>query len=157
MRKFKLLVSTVGTGQTQKISAFAKPSSNRMPAPIAKWLMCTLLMSSIACSQPAWVGWRLSGCRIQTLQSGTQRSAEPAVTTKLNLPEARMGNKAGKNKVTDEDMEFLMSHVEDKSLGGKSTFYRLNFTDSGHTKERIKVWTKILLFSVREAIIIQNR
>jgi len=51
-----------------------------------------------------------------------------------------MGNKAGKNKVSDEDMDYLMSQVEDKSLGGRSTFYRLNFTDSGHTKERIKEW-----------------
>ena len=51
-----------------------------------------------------------------------------------------MGNNAGKNKVTDEDMEFLMSQVQDKSLGGKSAFYRLNFNDSGHTKDRIKVY-----------------
>jgi len=51
-----------------------------------------------------------------------------------------MGNKAGKNEVSDEDMEFLMSQVEDKSLGTKSTFYRLNFTDSGHTKARIQEW-----------------
>jgi len=53
-----------------------------------------------------------------------------------------MGNKAGKNKVTDEDMKFLMSKVEDPSGSeeGKSTFYRLNFTDSGHTKSRIKEW-----------------
>jgi len=51
-----------------------------------------------------------------------------------------MGNKAGKNKVSAEDMDYLMSQVEDKSLGGSSTFYRLNFTDSGHTKERIKEW-----------------
>jgi len=51
-----------------------------------------------------------------------------------------MGNKAGKNKVSTEDIEFLMSHVQDKSLGGKSIFYRLDFTDSGHTKERIKEW-----------------
>lgn len=51
-----------------------------------------------------------------------------------------MGNKAGKNKVTAEDMEFLMSQVEDKSLGTKSAFYRLNFTDSGHTKSRMKEW-----------------
>jgi len=51
-----------------------------------------------------------------------------------------MGNNAGKNKVTDEDMEFLMGQVQDKSLGGKSAFYRLNFTDSGHTKDRIKEW-----------------
>ena len=50
-----------------------------------------------------------------------------------------MGNKAGKNKVTAEDMEFLMSQVEDKSLGTKSAFYRLNFTDSGHAKARMKV------------------
>ena len=50
-----------------------------------------------------------------------------------------MGNKAGKNKVTAEDMEFLMSQVEDKSLGTESAFYRLNFTDSGHTKARMKV------------------
>merc|ERR1712123_542258 len=60
---------------------------------------------------------------------------------KLNINKAaNMGNKAGKNKDTDEDMEFLMSHVEDKSLGGKSAFYRLNFEDSGHTKERIREW-----------------
>lgn len=51
-----------------------------------------------------------------------------------------MGNKAGKNSVSAEDMEFLMSQVQDKSLGTKSAFYRLNFTDSGHTKERIKEW-----------------
>eukprot|EP00090_Calanus_glacialis_P010742 TRINITY_DN19200_c0_g1_i1.p1 TRINITY_DN19200_c0_g1~~TRINITY_DN19200_c0_g1_i1.p1 ORF type:complete len:216 (-),score=63.73 TRINITY_DN19200_c0_g1_i1:169-774(-) len=51
-----------------------------------------------------------------------------------------MGNKAGKNKVTAEDMEFIMSQVEDKSLGTKSAFYRLNFTDSGHTKARMKEW-----------------
>jgi len=51
-----------------------------------------------------------------------------------------MGNKAGKNKVTSDDMEFLMKHVEDKSLGTKSTFYRLNFNDSGHTKARMKEW-----------------
>jgi len=51
-----------------------------------------------------------------------------------------MGNKAGKNKVTSEDMAFLMSKVEDPSLGTKSTFYRLNFTDSGHTKARIQEW-----------------
>ena len=52
-----------------------------------------------------------------------------------------MGNKAGKNKVTDEDMKFLLSKVEDPSGNeeGKSTFYRLDFTDSGHTKARIKV------------------
>jgi len=50
-----------------------------------------------------------------------------------------MGNKAGKNKVTEDDMAFLMSKVEDPSLGGTSTFYRLNFTDSGHTKARIQV------------------
>ena len=51
-----------------------------------------------------------------------------------------MGNKAGKNKVTDEDMKFLLSKVEDPSGNeeGKSTFYRLDFTDSGHTKARIK-------------------
>merc|ERR1739838_134542 len=52
----------------------------------------------------------------------------------------RMGNKAGKNMVTEEDMAFLMSQVQDKSLGGKSAFYRLNFTDSGHTKARMKEW-----------------
>eukprot|EP00092_Neocalanus_flemingeri_P090036 GFUD01114018.1.p1 GENE.GFUD01114018.1~~GFUD01114018.1.p1 ORF type:complete len:214 (+),score=48.44 GFUD01114018.1:38-643(+) len=51
-----------------------------------------------------------------------------------------MGNKAGKNKASAEDIEYLMSKVEDKSLGGKSTFYRLNFTDSGHTKARITEW-----------------
>eukprot|EP00091_Calanus_sinicus_P011708 TRINITY_DN2643_c0_g1_i3.p1 TRINITY_DN2643_c0_g1~~TRINITY_DN2643_c0_g1_i3.p1 ORF type:complete len:202 (+),score=63.96 TRINITY_DN2643_c0_g1_i3:95-700(+) len=51
-----------------------------------------------------------------------------------------MGNKAGKNKVTAEDMEFLMSQVQDKSLGTQSAFYRLNFTDSGHTKSRMKEW-----------------
>jgi len=51
-----------------------------------------------------------------------------------------MGNKAGKNKVTSDDMEFLMKHVEDKSLGTKSTFYRLNFNDSAHTKARMKEW-----------------
>merc|ERR1712121_497494 len=51
-----------------------------------------------------------------------------------------MGNKAGKKKVTAEDMDFLMSQVQDKSLGTKSTFYRLNFTDSGHTKARIQEW-----------------
>jgi len=33
-----------------------------------------------------------------------------------------------------------MRHVEDPSLGTKSTFYRLNFTDSGHTKARIQEW-----------------
>merc|ERR1711887_305306 len=48
--------------------------------------------------------------------------------------------KAGKTKVTAEDMAFLMSKVEDPSLGTKSTFYRLNFTDSGHTKARIQEW-----------------
>jgi len=51
-----------------------------------------------------------------------------------------MGNKAGKNKVTAEDMEFLMSQVQDKSLGTQSAFFRLNFTDSGHTKSRMKEW-----------------
>ena len=52
-----------------------------------------------------------------------------------------MGNKAAKHKVTAEDMEFLMSKVQDPSgtEAGKSTFYRLNFTDSGHTKARIQV------------------
>merc|ERR1711892_412026 len=48
--------------------------------------------------------------------------------------------KAGKNKVTSDDMEFLMKHVEDQSLGTKSTFYRLNFIDSGLTKARMKEW-----------------
>merc|ERR1739844_190669 len=52
----------------------------------------------------------------------------------------RMGNKAGKNKATSEDIEFLMCHLEDPSLGKKSEFYRLNFTDSGHTKARIQEW-----------------
>merc|ERR1712179_704315 len=63
-------------------------------------------------------------------------------TVLLTGPATRMGNKAGKNKVTDEDMKFLMSKVEDPSGSeeGKSTFYRLNFTDSGHTKSRIKEW-----------------
>jgi len=53
-----------------------------------------------------------------------------------------MGNKAGKNKVTDEDMKFLLSKVEDPSgtEEGKSAVYRLDFTDSGHTKSRIKEW-----------------
>jgi len=53
-----------------------------------------------------------------------------------------MGNKAGKNKVTAEDMEFLLSKVEDPSGSeqGKSTFFRLDFTDSGHTKARIQEW-----------------
>ena len=53
-----------------------------------------------------------------------------------------MGNKAAKHKVTSEDMEFLMKHVQDPSgiEAGKSTFYRLNFTDSGHTKARIQVF-----------------
>eukprot|EP00092_Neocalanus_flemingeri_P011019 GFUD01011864.1.p1 GENE.GFUD01011864.1~~GFUD01011864.1.p1 ORF type:complete len:202 (+),score=57.65 GFUD01011864.1:129-734(+) len=51
-----------------------------------------------------------------------------------------MGNKAGKNKASAEDIEYLLSKVEDKSLGGKSTFYRLNFNDSGHTKARIEDW-----------------
>jgi len=53
-----------------------------------------------------------------------------------------MGNKAAKHKVTSEDMEFLMKHVQDPSgtEAGKSTFYRLNFTDSGHTKARIQEW-----------------
>merc|ERR1712212_609398 len=57
-------------------------------------------------------------------------------------PATKMGNKAGKKKVTDEDMKFLMSKVEDPSGNeeGKSTFYRLDFTDSGHTKSRIKEW-----------------
>ena len=55
-----------------------------------------------------------------------------------------MGNKAAKHKVTSEDMEFLMKHVQDPSgtEAGKSTFYRLNFTDSGHTKARIQVLTQ---------------
>ena len=59
----------------------------------------------------------------------------------VTSPATRMGNKAGKNKVTDEDMKFLLSKVEDPSGNeeGKSTFYRLDFTDSGHTKARIKV------------------
>eukprot|EP00092_Neocalanus_flemingeri_P011632 GFUD01012533.1.p1 GENE.GFUD01012533.1~~GFUD01012533.1.p1 ORF type:complete len:228 (+),score=64.34 GFUD01012533.1:69-752(+) len=57
-----------------------------------------------------------------------------------NIKEPKMGNKAGKNKASAEDIEYLMSKVEDKSLGGKSTFYRLNFTDSGHTKARITEW-----------------
>merc|ERR1711962_1748168 len=63
-------------------------------------------------------------------------------TVLLTSPATRMGNKAGKNKVTDEDMKFLMSKVEDPSGNeeGKSTFYRLDFTDSGHTKARIKEW-----------------
>merc|ERR1711970_231031 len=52
----------------------------------------------------------------------------------------RMGNKAGKNKATSEDIEFLKCHLEDPSLGTKSEFYRLNFTDSGHTKARIQEW-----------------
>ena len=53
----------------------------------------------------------------------------------------RMGNKAAKHKVTAEDMEFLMSKVQDPSgtEAGTSTFYKLNFTDSGHTKARIQV------------------
>jgi len=51
-----------------------------------------------------------------------------------------MGNKAGKKQVTAEDMEFLMKQVQDPSLGTKSDFYRLNFTDSGHTKARIQEW-----------------
>jgi len=53
-----------------------------------------------------------------------------------------MGNKAGKNKVTEEDMEFLLSKVEDPSgsEAGKSAFFRLDFTDSGHTKARIQEW-----------------
>ena len=53
-----------------------------------------------------------------------------------------MGNKAAKHKVTSDDMEFLMKHVQDPSgiEAGKSTFYRLNFTDSGHTKARIQVF-----------------
>jgi len=53
-----------------------------------------------------------------------------------------MGNKAGKNKVTEEDMEFLLSKVEDPSGSekGKSAFFRLDFTDSGHTKARIQEW-----------------
>jgi len=53
-----------------------------------------------------------------------------------------MGNKAGKNKVTAEDMEFLLSKVEDPSGSekGKSAFFRLDFTDSGHTKARIQEW-----------------
>jgi len=51
-----------------------------------------------------------------------------------------MGNKAGKNKVTDEDMKYLLSKVEDPSGKEKSAFYRLDFTDSGHTKSRIKEW-----------------
>jgi len=53
-----------------------------------------------------------------------------------------MGNKAGKNKVTAEDMEFLLSKVEDPSgsEAGKSAFFRLDFTDSGHTKARIQEW-----------------
>ena len=59
-----------------------------------------------------------------------------------------MGNKAGKNSVSAEDMEFLMSQVQDKSLGTKSTFYRLNFTDSGHTKERIKVINCFISFCI---------
>ena len=79
----------------------------------------------------------VGGClaAIQTPQSCTTGCTKNTTITAL----ARMGNKAGKNKVTAEDMEFLMSQVEDKSLGTKSAFYRLNFTDSGHTKARMKV------------------
>jgi len=51
-----------------------------------------------------------------------------------------MGNKAGKNKATDEDIKYLMSKVEDKSIGGESKFFRLNFNDAGHTKARIQEW-----------------
>jgi len=51
-----------------------------------------------------------------------------------------MGNKASKKQVTDEDMEFLMKQVQDASLGTQSTFYQLNFTDSGHTKAKIQKW-----------------
>jgi len=51
-----------------------------------------------------------------------------------------MGNKAGKNKVSSEDMAYLLSKVEDPSLGTQSQVFRLNFTDSGHTKARIQEW-----------------
>merc|ERR1712179_622882 len=51
-----------------------------------------------------------------------------------------MGNKAAKNAASEEDIKYLMSKVEDKSVGGQSTFYRLNFNDAGHTKDRIKEW-----------------
>jgi len=51
-----------------------------------------------------------------------------------------MGNKAGKNKATDEDIKYLMSKVEDPSIGGESKFFRLNFNDAGHTKARIQEW-----------------
>merc|ERR1711970_616317 len=57
-----------------------------------------------------------------------------------NLRYVRMGNEAGKNKVTSEDMAYLLSKVEDPSLGTQSDVYRLNFTDSGHTKARIQAW-----------------
>ena len=55
-----------------------------------------------------------------------------------------MGNKASKKQVTDEDMEFLMKQVQDASLGTQSTFYQLNFTDSGHTKAKIQVCSTFL-------------
>ena len=55
-----------------------------------------------------------------------------------------MGNKASKKQVTDDDMEFLMKQVQDASLGTQSTFYQLNFTDSGHTKAKIQVGSTFL-------------
>ena len=66
-----------------------------------------------------------------------------------------MGNKAGKNKVTDEDMKFLLSKVEDPSgtEEGKSAVYRLDFTDSGHTKSRIKV----ILIQLEIGFVVENR
>merc|ERR1711970_253376 len=57
-----------------------------------------------------------------------------------NLRYVRMGNEAGKNKASSEDMAYLLSKVEDPSLGTQSEVYRLNFTDSGHTKARIQEW-----------------
>ena len=63
-----------------------------------------------------------------------------------------MGNKQSKKTVSDEDMKFLMSKVEDKSLGVESTFYRLNFTDSGHTKSMIQVVLCFTSIEMRDLI-----
>ena len=88
-----------------------------------------------------------AGRRLQT-HPDSASLAHCSLQSKQIQPTARMGNKAGKNSVSAEDMEFLMSQVQDKSLGTKSTFYRLNFTDSGHTKERIKVINCVISFCI---------
>ena len=68
----------------------------------------------------------------------------------------KMGNKAGKKQVTAEDMEFLMKQVQDPSLGTKSDFYRLNFTDSGHTKARIQVGCSNTFLCIRLKLCAKN-